>query len=138
MLSMMLDEMISPTLVPRLWELGVDGTHVRDRGMLSSPDHAVWARANEESRAVVTANAGDFRKLAAQSDLHNGLVIIPNGGTRDMQLDYVKASIDWARAKNSVLPSFTNSVVEVADDMAVSVDDIGTATVVPISKPTEI
>jgi hypothetical protein len=44
-----------------------------------------------EDRVLVTANVGDFRKLAAARDLHAGIVLLLDGGLRrDEQLEVLR------------------------------------------------
>ena len=73
------DECISPTLSLHLNAAGLhDAVHIRDRGKLRRPDTEVFAFAVAEGRILITENAGDFRKLAARTDLHPGLIILPS------------------------------------------------------------
>ena len=72
------DECISPSLVRSLNGFGYDAVHPRDLGRLGEADHTVFARAVAEDRIVVTENAGDFRDLAAKTDMHPGVVILPS------------------------------------------------------------
>jgi len=74
-----IDECISPSLSQHLNRHGLhDAIHPRDRGRLRDPDHIVFARAIEEDRIIVTENADDFRKLAADVEVHPGLIILPS------------------------------------------------------------
>jgi predicted nuclease of predicted toxin-antitoxin system len=88
-MCLVLDENISPTLVRRLWEHQIDTVHVRDRGLLSSPDNVIWEFALSEKRAVVTINGQDFFALARQASVHHGVVVIPSGGLRDEMFSYI-------------------------------------------------
>lgn len=112
MLKCLLDENISPSLGPRLWPYGVDAIHLRDRKLLGRADHDVWRYAVGESRTVVTTNGADFRKLAAAEALHPGLVVIPSGGRRDEQLEYVVSAVEWVGTANAGV-GFMNRYVEV-------------------------
>lgn len=48
-------------------------------------------KAFAEDRILVTANVGDFRKLAAASELHAGIVAIQDGGlNRAEQLEVLR------------------------------------------------
>ena len=85
-MRMMLDENISPSLVDRLWGLGIDTTAVHHRALLSASDHTVWAKAQSEERTLVTINESDFEKLARRTKDHHGLIAIPGGGARDTQV----------------------------------------------------
>ncbi len=48
--------------------------------MLGEPDHVVLERAFAEDRILITANVGDFRKLAAAREIHPGIVLLEDGG----------------------------------------------------------
>ena len=104
---LILDENISPSLVDPLWEQGVDTVHVRNRGMLGVDDHVLWEYASSEGRTVVTINKAHFVRLARLSVLHPGLVIIPSGGNRDEQFEYLITSITWATTSNYPGTAFT-------------------------------
>ena len=98
--KLLLDECISPWLVPRLWQIGVDTACLRDRGMLTRPDHEVWHLAQQEERALATINKGDFEAFASIDPYHYGLILIPSGGTRHEQLAYLSSAISFANSTN--------------------------------------
>ncbi len=70
--KLLLDENVSPAVAITLSAAveGVDAAHVRDRGMTGATDLDVLEKAFEEDRILVTANVGDFEKLAKARDLH--------------------------------------------------------------------
>lgn len=85
---LLLDENLSPWVGLQLQERGHDVVHVRDRGLLGEPDHVVIERAFDEERVLITANVGDFVKLALARELHAGLVLLEDGALRrDEQLE---------------------------------------------------
>lgn len=77
-MNFFVDECLSPSLVRYLNGLGYDAVHPRDLGRLGETDRAIFARAIDEDRIVVTENASDFRDLAAAVDIHAGLIILPS------------------------------------------------------------
>ena len=83
---LLLDECMSPRIVVPLWERGLNVVHVRDRALLGEPDHVIWQFAQSEQRAVVTINAGDFKKLAAKTAAHAGVIITQAAGLRPNRL----------------------------------------------------
>lgn len=103
MLSLLLDECISPKICRPLWEDGIDVAHVRDRNMLGATDYEVLWRATEERRALVTINEIDFRKLygklVARNSPHCGLIVIPSGAPPTGQLHYIRTAVTYVRAK---------------------------------------
>ncbi|MBZ9850006.1 DUF5615 family PIN-like protein [Mesorhizobium sp. CA14] len=116
MLKLMLDENISPALSKPLWEMQVDTTSTRDRGMLKAPDHEVWKVAQDEDRSVVTINRGDFERLARLTPRHAGLVLIPSGRGRDGQLEFIQSVVETARSENAILPSLRGRIFKIAED----------------------
>jgi predicted nuclease of predicted toxin-antitoxin system len=112
---LLLDEGVSPAIVPRLLSRDIDAVPLRDRGMLQAPDHAVWKYACHEDRTVVTVNGGDFIRLAKRSETHPSLLILPGGSTRDEQFDHIIRAVDWLVYKFSFMPTFRNYVVEIDD-----------------------
>ena len=58
--------MLSPAVADELAKLGHDAAAVASSADLrEQPDEAILAAAREEGRAIVTADIGDFRRLAA-------------------------------------------------------------------------
>jgi predicted nuclease of predicted toxin-antitoxin system len=80
---LLLDENLSPKVAQTLaTEESVDACHIRDRGMLEASDKDVLEKAYSEDRILVTANVGDFTKLAAARELHAGIVLLEAGDLR--------------------------------------------------------
>ncbi|MDQ4040625.1 MAG: DUF5615 family PIN-like protein [Actinomycetota bacterium] len=88
----LLDEMYPPAIAQELRARGHDVVAVTARAELRAlPDEAVFAAAQEEGRAVVTENIGDFSSIADAADgrgrAHNGLILVdpakyPRGNPR--------------------------------------------------------
>lgn len=116
MLKLMLDENISPALSKPLWEAGVDTITVRDRGLLSAPDHIIWRRAQDEGRSVVTINAGHFEAFARKEPGHGGLVIIPSGHGRLEQMRLIMSVIDSLRVENGLFVELRGRVFRIEAD----------------------
>jgi predicted nuclease of predicted toxin-antitoxin system len=74
--KLLLDENLSPSVALALRATGIDAVHVRDRSMFGATDPEVLRRAFAEDRILVTANVGDFIKLARSVELHGGIVLI--------------------------------------------------------------
>jgi predicted nuclease of predicted toxin-antitoxin system len=109
---MIIDECMSPRIVPLLCQEGHDVIHVRDRNMLQAPDHVVWRFAINENRTVCTVNGTDFKKLAAKTADHPGVLVIPNGHNPNSQFTLLKGAIDWVSNANAVT-GFNNRYIEV-------------------------
>jgi predicted nuclease of predicted toxin-antitoxin system len=80
-IRLLLDEAVSRSVAHRLRSLGIDAIHIGERGLANSrfPDYAVWRRAVEESRILVTINVRDFVALAKREEIHAGLITFPSG-----------------------------------------------------------
>lgn len=113
-MQMIIDECVSPRLVPLLWQEGHDVIHVRDRGMLSTDDHVVWHFACSENRTVCTINGVDFRKLAARTSAHPGVLVLPSGHNPTSQFNLVWRAIDWVTNSNTAT-GFGNQYIEIGD-----------------------
>ncbi|MCB9669757.1 MAG: DUF5615 family PIN-like protein [Alphaproteobacteria bacterium] len=93
--KLLLDENISPWAAVQLRKHGHDVVHIRDRGILGQSDPEVFARALLEDRVLVTANIGDFRKLASCAEVHVGLVLIEDGSLgRVAQLEVLERVLE--------------------------------------------
>jgi predicted nuclease of predicted toxin-antitoxin system len=102
--KLLLDENLSPRVAEALRNGGLDAVHVRDRGILGTPDHAVLEAAFEEDRVLVTSNVADFVKLARARELHAGIVLIEDGGLRrDEQLQVIQGAVLVLRAERDVV-----------------------------------
>jgi predicted nuclease of predicted toxin-antitoxin system len=120
--KLLLDENLSPKVAETLArDDGIDACHVRDRGLLGATDADVLERAFAEDRIFVTKNVGDFERLAQARELHAGIVLIEQGDvTRDEQLALMRRVIE----KLGEIPDLVNRVLRVADDGALTVEDI--------------
>jgi hypothetical protein len=84
----------------------------------------LWARANADARTIVTMNKGDFTRLAKNSIFHPGLLIIPSGGSRIKQLEYVMTVVGWAMTLNYPASAFANRCIEVSVTLDLSIEDM--------------
>jgi predicted nuclease of predicted toxin-antitoxin system len=123
MQKMIVDECMSPRVVPALCEMGYDAIHVRDRGMLQAEDYQVWRFALEEDRFVCTINAGHFKKLASLSEIHPGVVIFPNGHNPPSQLNLIMSALAWVTTTNAAT-GFINRYVEIGDSGEIILSEI--------------
>jgi predicted nuclease of predicted toxin-antitoxin system len=121
---LLLDENTSPRIVRSLWEQNVDAVHIRDRGLLGAPDHALWKLALEETRTIVTINGRDFRRPARSSDQHPGIVVIPSGGSPEAQLDFIMSAVRWVTASANSPGGFSNRYLEVGDSGEIALAEV--------------
>ena len=80
-MRLLLDEMYPPAIAEQLRARGHDVVAVSTRAELRSlSDEGIFATAQEERRAIVTENIGDFSSIADAADrrghAHHGLVLI--------------------------------------------------------------
>jgi predicted nuclease of predicted toxin-antitoxin system len=80
-LKILLDEMYPPAIAEQLRARGHDVVAITARAELRSlPDDGVFATAQQEQRAVVTENIGDFSSIADAADQrglpHHGLILV--------------------------------------------------------------
>jgi predicted nuclease of predicted toxin-antitoxin system len=91
---------------------GVDVVRVRDRGLLRATDRAVFARAPDEDRILVTSDVDDLTKLAAAATVHAGLVFFEDGGfLRADQLRLVREALALVRAVRAAGCDLVNRVL---------------------------
>ena len=57
-------------------------------------------------------------RLAKSSIFHPGLLIIPGGGNRTEQLEYVMTAVTWAMTLNYPASAFANRCIEVSVTLA--------------------
>lgn len=77
-----LDEDLAPTIAGILRQKGIDAISAHDVPNLHLDDQAQLTYAIAEGRAIVTANVGDFRRIAleavAANKQHCGIVLVPS------------------------------------------------------------
>jgi predicted nuclease of predicted toxin-antitoxin system len=79
-MKFIIDEDLSPRVARYLCqEFCFDAIAVRDRGLLGATDCEVLDYAFDEERILVTANIRDFEKLAANAEIHAGIVLMQDG-----------------------------------------------------------
>jgi predicted nuclease of predicted toxin-antitoxin system len=88
------DENLSPRLVSVGHDHGYEATCARDRNLLGAHDHEILAFCAGEDHVCVTNNAGDFRALVGQVELHPGLIVLPNVA-RDSQSKLLEQALEY-------------------------------------------
>ena len=116
-MKLFVDECLSPRLAQHLARRGYDATCARDVGRMGERDDTVRDRCIVEDRVIVTHDAGDFRRLVGEVELHPGLIIL-----EENSLAGSKAQLDWAlahidrHAARSAREWMVNRIVEVSAD----------------------
>ncbi len=120
-MKLLLDENLSPWVAQQLCRDGIDACHVRDRGMLGTPDTQVLDKAYAEDRVVVTCNIDDFVDLAANRELHVGVVLVERADLRrEEQLDLISEAIAAIEQRGDLI----NLVLRIALDGSMSFEEI--------------
>lgn len=104
-MNVLVDENLTPSMVPRLVAKGVAAVHVAHIGMPGATDPEVWKYAYEHDQIVVTRNVEDFLHLAGGVELHPGLIVlrVTGGLTREDQWALVEPVIDYLLATGNDL-----------------------------------
>jgi predicted nuclease of predicted toxin-antitoxin system len=90
-----IDECLSPTLVARAHRRGYWATCNRDRDLLGVADDILHGLVIDEEAVFVTNDEADFVALYRQVDLHTGLLILPQAGTREELWPLLDAALDY-------------------------------------------
>lgn len=118
-IRLLLDENLSPSIAPRLWDSGIDSVPIRDRSMLRSPDHKVLQLAQKENRAVATINEYDFQQLVMKMASHCGVAVIPSGGSRDEQFEYILAIAKFWLSSHAMTAA-RNTITKIDEELRVT------------------
>lgn len=113
-----IDECLSPQIATRLNAGGVhEAVHPLHIGRRGEDDATVLVRCLAEDRVIVTENARDFRRLAARTPLHPGLIVMPCVG-RETSWRLLSAAIARLETVDPRRPQdvIVNHVLEVGMD----------------------
>ena len=111
-MKLLLDENLSVRLPERLAEHGIYAVHVVHRGLQGKPDKQIWEYANEHDLIVVTINVKDFLSLAADTELHTGVIALRESGlNRSGQEDRILTAIQQIQTHEA--GQLLNQVLEV-------------------------
>ena len=116
---LLLDENVSPNIAPRLWEIGVDALPIRDRAHLRAPDYRVLQFAVAEGRAIATIDEADFEKLVRKRAEHPGIAVMPSGGSRDEQYEYLATVVNFLRQAPNAMDAARNHIIWVDEKLVV-------------------
>lgn len=88
--------------------------------MLRAPDYKVLQLAQKENRAVTTINECDFERLVMRMASHFGIAVIPSGGSRDEQFEYILAIAKFWLASQTSMTAARNSITTVDEELRVT------------------
>lgn len=114
-MKFLLDENLSPRLVPRIATVGASAMHVAHVGRSGASDAELWEFAFHNDAAVVTINAADFTVLARSAELHPGLIVLRQSGlSADAQWQLLEPAIRLALLEEQAGRSLVNRIIEIA------------------------
>lgn len=111
-MKLLLDENLSVRLPNRLARHGIYAEHVVHRSLQGKPDQHIWKYANEHDLIVVTINVKDFLSLAADTEIHAGVIALRESGLNiSGQADRILKAVEEIQAHES--GQLLNQVLEV-------------------------
>jgi hypothetical protein len=87
--------------------------------MLRASDQRVLQLAQKEGRAVATINEWDFERLVMKMASHCGVAVIPSGGSRDEQFEYILVIAKFWLTSQNAMAAAGNSITSIDEELQV-------------------
>ena len=118
---LIVDECLTPDLVPIAHEAGFEAYHVAYFGLSGRADHIVFETVASGGFIFVTNDREDWRTLFSTTDLHAGLIVILPNCRRDAQKTLFRAALN--RVKE--IGGLDNKVLEINANGEIAVSSLG-------------
>jgi predicted nuclease of predicted toxin-antitoxin system len=108
-MNFLVDNQLSPRVAEGLAAAGHDAVHVRDYGLQAAPDAAIFDRAAEDARVIISADTDFGRLLAQRQSAHPSVILLrwPLLRRAEQQVTVILASlphIEETRLRIRTLP----------------------------------
>jgi predicted nuclease of predicted toxin-antitoxin system len=125
-MKFIIDEDLSPRVARYLCqEFCFDAIAVRDRGLLGATDPEVLEYAFNEDRILVTANVRDFEKLAAEIEIHAGIILIQEGDLlATEQIELMTRAVQVLQDENAIGKDLINRVLHISISGTAKFEDL--------------
>lgn len=124
-MKLLLDENLSPRLIPQITALGAFAMHIAHLGRAGISDADLWEYAFRNDAVVATINAGDFLVLARGVELHPGLIVLRRSGlSAEGQWRFLEPAIRFGLSEEDAGRSLVNRVIEVAGPGSLEIHDM--------------
>jgi predicted nuclease of predicted toxin-antitoxin system len=114
-ITFLIDENLSPSLVKTAYGFGHGAFHINHRGWSSLPDEAVLGHVLDEDLTLVANNWDDFRPMLKRAQVHPGAVVILPNVRRERQMELFSAALSAIRDHDPPL-DMVNTILEVDGD----------------------